>query len=123
MTNSEVSSRSVMMADIPDAPHPTVTVRWCHPGRRLGRCYYGYDVVQRVKRRVRGLPSMHDVADDHPFQQLDRAAHAFHRRHRIVLVLDREHVVVADLGQQGDEVAPPALVMAVAEGDVVPGPV
>ena len=38
-----------------------------------------------------------------------------------VLVLDAEHVVVADFGEGRAELAPEALVVAVAEGHVVPG--
>ncbi len=46
-------------------------------------------------------------ARDRRSQQLHRPAHTFERRQCLVLMLDRQHVVVADQTEQRAELAPP----------------
>ena len=57
---------------------------------------------------------------DHAAQELDRFFDAFLGAHRRILVLDRQHAVVADARERRDELAPPRLVVAHPERDVAP---
>ena len=61
------------------------------------------------------------LQQDRP-QKRDRLLESFGRVCILVLVLDREHVVVADQAQGADEVAPERLAVPVADGPERPRP-
>src|SRR6202011_3516746 len=72
------------------------------------------DFLMRNSTRSRQL-------DKNVAQEFDRFLDAFQRGQHRVLVLDAENVVVSDRSEDGDQLPPPQLAMAVAQRDVVPG--